>query len=151
MVSKIAEMFVDNWKKEDLNLCVTCWMVRGNSISWNLREQQNIVDVIIDYLKSPQFLPFPDYDLPFTVHCQIIQWTPAQKMTCRAGALRAMFRTWHSKGTFTNEVNPFLAISPRPFPLWSISFLVVLCETIGVNFGTPHPSPKCFTSFVNVR
>ena len=37
-------------------------------ISWN-SELQNIVDDVINYLKSPEVLVFPDYNLPFTVHC----------------------------------------------------------------------------------
>ena len=38
------------------------------NIIWK-EEFQKIVDEIIDYLKSPEFLVFPDYNLPFTVHC----------------------------------------------------------------------------------
>ena len=38
------------------------------SIVWN-SDLQNIVDKIIDYLKSPEFLVFPDHDLPFIVNC----------------------------------------------------------------------------------
>ena len=32
-------------------------------------EMQATVKEIIDYLKSPEFLVFPDYDIPFTLNC----------------------------------------------------------------------------------
>ena len=38
------------------------------SIVWK-NEFQKVVNEVIDYLKSPEFLVFPDYNLPFTVHC----------------------------------------------------------------------------------
>ena len=38
------------------------------SIVWN-SDLHNIVDKIIDYLESPEFLVFPEYDLPFIVNC----------------------------------------------------------------------------------
>ena len=38
------------------------------SIVWN-SDLQDIVDKVIDYLRSPEFLVFPDYDLPFIVNC----------------------------------------------------------------------------------
>ena len=38
------------------------------AISWNL-ELQQIVNNVLEYLKSPEFLVFPDYDEPFLVHC----------------------------------------------------------------------------------
>ena len=37
-------------------------------IEWN-SDLQKIVNSVIDYLKSPDFLVFPDYNLPFSVHC----------------------------------------------------------------------------------
>ena len=37
-------------------------------ISWNAGLQK-IVDANIEYLKSPEFLAFPDFDVPFVVHC----------------------------------------------------------------------------------
>ena len=40
----------------------------GKSIVWN-SDLQNIVDKVIDYLRSPECLVFPDYDLPFIVNC----------------------------------------------------------------------------------
>ena len=37
-------------------------------IVWKEEFQETVNDVI-DYLKSPEFLAFPDYSLPFTLHC----------------------------------------------------------------------------------
>jgi transposase InsO family protein len=38
------------------------------SIVWT-EDLQQVVNETVDYLKSPDFLVFPDFDLPFTVHC----------------------------------------------------------------------------------
>ena len=38
------------------------------SIVWT-EDLQQIVNETVDYLKSPDFLVFPDFNLPFTVHC----------------------------------------------------------------------------------
>ena len=37
-------------------------------VAWT-SDMQDVVDETIDYLKSPEFLVFPDYDLPFVVNC----------------------------------------------------------------------------------
>ena len=40
----------------------------GTSIVWN-EECQAVVEETIDYLKSPHFLVYPNYELPFILHC----------------------------------------------------------------------------------
>ena len=38
------------------------------SILWN-RDLQQIVDIMLDYLKSPKVLAFPNFEIPFFVNC----------------------------------------------------------------------------------
>lgn len=34
-------------------------------------DHQTIINDLVDYLKSPAFISYPDFSLPFVVHCDI--------------------------------------------------------------------------------
>ena len=44
------------------------WYNPKQNISWNKRLQQ-IVDGMLDYLKSPKVIAFPNFEIPFFVNC----------------------------------------------------------------------------------
>ena len=55
-----GQMEIKNGKKRQIN--------SKKTVEWT-KEHQNIINDLVDYLKSPEIISYPDFSLPFIVHC----------------------------------------------------------------------------------
>ena len=83
-------------------------------------EFQVVVDEVIDYLKSPEFLVFPDFNLPFVLHCDASgSGLGAVLYQKREGKNRVISYASRSLRCSTNDLIPPLYSKTSDLPLFS--------------------------------